>query len=705
MCWNAYGNAYSQSSAPILHYLECIWQCLPTTVCTHYTCVGMYMAMLTHNRLHPLHMCRNVYGHAYSQASTPITHVLECIWPLAPKRLHPLHMCWNVYGNAYSQPCAPITHVLERIWQCLLTIVCTHYTCVGMHMAMLTHNRLHPLHMCWNVYGNAYSQPSVPITHVSECIWPCLLTGVYTHYTCVGMYMTMLTHNHLHPLHMCWNVYDNAYSQPSAPITHVLECIWQCLLTTICTHYTCVGMYMAMLTHNRLHPLHMCWNAYDNAYSQSSAPIIHELECIWQCLPTTICTHFTCVGMYMAMLTHRRLHPLHMCWNVYGNAYSQPSAPNTHVLECIWQCLLTTVCTHYTCVGMYMAMLTHNRLHPLHMCRNVYGHTYSQASTPITHVLECIWQCLLTNVCTHYTCVGMYMAMLTHNRLHPLHMCRNVYGHTYHKRLHPLHMCWNVYGNAYSQPSAPITDVLECIWPYLLTSVYTHYTCAEMYMAMLIHNRLHPLHMCWNVYGHLLPSVYTHYTCVGMYMAMITHNRLHPLHMCWNVYGNAYSQPFAPITHVLECIWQCLLTTVCTHYTCVGTHVAMLTHNRLHPLYMSWNAYGNAYQQPSAPITHVLECIWQCLLTTVCTHYTCVGKYMTMLTHRRLHPLHMCWNVYGRLLPSVYTHYTCVGMYMAMLTHNRLHPLHMCWNAFGNAYSQSSAPIIHVLECIWQCLL
>ena len=38
-----------------------------------------------------------LYGHAYSQASTPSTHVL------------------NVYGNTYSQAAALITHVLEYV--------------------------------------------------------------------------------------------------------------------------------------------------------------------------------------------------------------------------------------------------------------------------------------------------------------------------------------------------------------------------------------------------------------------------------------------------------------------------------------------------------------------------------------------------------------------------------------------------------------
>ena len=216
-------------------------------------------------------------------------------------RLHPVPMCWN-------------------------------------NMAMLTHKRLHPAPMCWN-------------------------------------YIAMLTHKRLHPVPMCWN-------------------------------------YMAMLTHKRLHhTLHICWN-------------------------------------YMAMLTHKRLHPLHMClnahchtykslcllhicWDIYDNIYSQASVPITHVLECIWQYILTSVCIHYTRVGMYMAIYTHKRLYPLHRCWNVYGNIYSQASVPITQVLECKCQYLLTSVCTIYTCLIMYMA------------------NTYSQPLHPLYMCWNVYDNTY----------------------------------------------------------------------------------------------------------------------------------------------------------------------------------------------------------------------------------------------------------------
>ena len=320
---------------------------------------------------------------------------------------------------------------MECIWQYILTSVFTHYTSVGMYMAIYTHKRLYPLHKCWNVYGNIYSQASVPITHVLECIWQYILTSVCTHYTCVGMYMVTYTHKRLYPLHRCWNVYGNIYLQASVPITQVLECILQYILTSVFTHYTGVGMYMAICTYKRLYPLHMCWNVYGNIYSQASVSITHVLECIWQYILTSVNTHYTGVGMYMTIYTQKRLYPLHRCWNVYGNIYSQASVPITQMLECIWQYVLTSVCTHYTGVGMYMAIYTHKGLYPLHRCWNVYGNIYSQASVPITQVLECIWQYVVTTVCTHYTCVGMYMAIYTHDRLYPLYMCWNVYGNIY----------------------------------------------------------------------------------------------------------------------------------------------------------------------------------------------------------------------------------------------------------------------------------
>jgi hypothetical protein len=89
----------------------------------------------------------------------------------------------------------------------------------------------------------------------------------------------------------------------------------------------------------------------------------------------------------MTIYIHKRLYPLHMCWNVYGNIYSQASVSITHVLECIWQYILTSVCIHYIGVGMYMAIYTHKRLYPLHRCWNVNVNTYLQAYAPFTHVL------------------------------------------------------------------------------------------------------------------------------------------------------------------------------------------------------------------------------------------------------------------------------------------------------------------------------
>ena len=121
-------------------------------------------------------------------------------------------------------------------------------------------------------------------------------------------------------------------------------------------------------THTRLYPLHMCWNIYDNIYSQAFVPITHVLECIWQYILTSVCIHYTCVEMYMAIYTHKRLYPLHRCWNVCGNIYSQASVPITQVLECKCQYLLTIVCVYYICVGMYVIVLTHKPLHSLHMC-------------------------------------------------------------------------------------------------------------------------------------------------------------------------------------------------------------------------------------------------------------------------------------------------------------------------------------------------
>ena len=143
--------------------------------------------------------------------------------------------------------------------------------------------------------------------------------------------------------------------------------------------------YMGMLTHKRLHPLHMCWN-------------------------------------YSVTLTHKRLHPLHMCLNAHGHTFKSLCLLHMSYNAC-GKYVLTRVCTHYTCVGMSMAIYTHKRLYPLHRCWNVCGNIYSHTSVPITQVLECKCQYLLTIVCVYYICVGMYVIVLTHKPLHSLHMC------------------------------------------------------------------------------------------------------------------------------------------------------------------------------------------------------------------------------------------------------------------------------------------
>ena len=105
------------------------------------------MTMLTYKRLQPsTHLLE--YDHAYLQASTPSTHLLELydhamcwswIWPpclftrvytqLTYKRLYPVPMCWS-------------------------------------YMTMLTYKRLHPSTHLLELYDHAYLHASTPSTHV-----------------------------------------------------------------------------------------------------------------------------------------------------------------------------------------------------------------------------------------------------------------------------------------------------------------------------------------------------------------------------------------------------------------------------------------------------------------------------------------------------------------------------------------------------------